>query len=565
MTSQHAILVGGMKCGTTSLNAYIRQHPEIASPKSTKDLHFFSSDENWQRGWNWYFSRWDFDPAAHKVRYESTTQYAKYPQHADVAPRMARFDGQLKLLYLLRNPLDRIESHLAHNVARGHATFETFRKTLPRAIEFSRYAMQIEQFREHLPEVEMLLLDFEELKHAPRSLLRKVEDFLGVSHWEYELVQPRNVRKSVNSSERVKLTEDDRRAILPNLEPDIRQLRDTFGFDVSAWNLDAGTPRAGRAAVRQRRARRFPASIARHLGAKRGAVSFTFDDGMRQHLDFAVPALEMFGLRGTFFLVGGRVCDSSGVAPYAHGEAWDTAWSEWRETLYAGHEVGNHTWSHPANLIELDDQQLHAEVNGSFERITERLGRSPFSFCYPRQKVDERVRNVVHQQHGAAREEFKAYNHALANFSIDVLDDRIDRTITKRGWLIPVLHVVSGVRNTAGIPIEQILLAHLDYIKRREHDLWVDTFGRIYRYYRKREAATLTTQPLEHGINLELSCDVDYPEYREPLTLVVATPVPEVQAHYVESGIPLPLRPAGERVLLDVVPNSGPVEVTWRD
>lgn len=232
-----AVLVGGMKCGTTSLNAYVRQHPEIATPKSKKDVHFFSGDENWERGWQWYWRRWEYDPAMHKVAYESTTQYAKFPQYTLVAERMAQIDRELKLLYLLRNPLDRIESHLAHNVARGHATLEECRKTMGRAIQFSSYAMQIGKFREFLPEVEILLLDFAELKADPRNLLRKVEDFLCVSHRDYEIVPPQNTRKTVHGSERVQLTDEDRRHVISELGPDVRVLRDEFGFDVSSWDL----------------------------------------------------------------------------------------------------------------------------------------------------------------------------------------------------------------------------------------------------------------------------------------------------------------------------------------
>lgn len=577
MTVPHAILVGGMKCGTTSLNAYIRQHPEIAAPKATKDMHFFSSEDNWAKGWDWYYGRWSYDPEVHRLRYESTTQYAKYPQLPEVAPRMSQLQGEVKLLYLLRDPLDRIESHLAHNVARGHATVETFRKTLPRAIEFSRYAMQAQRFLDFLPHAELLLLDFNELKHDPRGLLRKIEEFLGVSPFEYELVQPRNTRKKVNGSEQVKLTDADRQAILPKLDEDLRALRDDFGFDVSAWKLEYEPPTAPAPAVESvEQVERLPAvapvsppedtyvTIAKHLGAKSGALSLTFDDGLRSHLDFAVPALDAFGFPGTFFVVGGRVRDASGSAPLWHNEESDTAWAEWRAALHAGHEIGNHTWSHPQSLTEVDDQQLQADVNAAYERMSEHLGRGPFSFAYPRQRVDDRVRKAVSERHGAAREKYKAYNPATSNCALEIMDARIDMTIVRERWFVPVMHVISGVENHEGIPFAEILLAHLEHVKRREHKLWIDTFGRIHRYCQKRDSATVSTKITEHGVDVEFNCAVDYPEYPEPLTLVVNAPRRAAGARYVDSGVPVPAQTSGDRLLLDVLPNQGTVQVLWR-
>ena len=578
MVERHAILVGGMKCGTTSLNAYIRQHPEIASPKRARDVHFFSSDENWAQGWGWYDAHWGFDPAQHRVRYESTTQYAKFPQYPHVAKRMAELPGELKLLYLLRDPFERIESHLAHNVARGHATFEEFRKTLPRAIQFSKYAMQIEKFREHLPEAEILLLDFNELKRDPASLLGKVEVYLGVGAWEYELVQPRNTRKSVHGSDQVKLTDADRAKIMPELAEDVRRLRDVHGFDVSAWrvDLDAAPPArsspttpaaaaAPRVAAQPKSARKEPqVTIAKHRHAKRGAVSFTFDDGMRSHLDFAIPALELFGFRGTFFVIGGRVRDGDAAAPFWKGEPYDTDWSEWRAAQANGHEIGNHTWSHPESLTELDDEQLAVDVNVSFDKLSAALGRPPFSFAYPRQRSDERVRAAVLARHRAARDDYKAYNHERENFSPERLDARIDLAITRAAWFTPVLHVVTGPCNSADTTTEEVLLGHLEHVKRREPRLWVDTFGRIVRYYRQREAATLDVTPQAEGLTVKLGSGVSYPDYREPLTLVVDAPARGVAAQSVESRTPLPVRPLGDQFLVDVVPNTGAVALTWR-
>jgi hypothetical protein len=212
----------------------------------------------------------------------------------------------------------------------------------------------------------------------------------------------------------------------------------------------------------------------------------------------------------------------------------------------------------------VDDAQLGIDVNQSFDRMSAALGRAPFSFAYPRQRWDERVRAAVHERHRATREDYKAYNPGRENFLPERLDARIDLAIAREAWFTPVLHVVTGPGNGADATIEEVLLGHLEHVKRREPRLWVDTFGRIARYYRQREAAKLEVTPQPEGLVVKLGCGVSFPDYREPLTLVVDAPARGIAAQYVEGGNPLPVRPWGDRFQLDIVPNTGPVALTWR-
>lgn len=69
---------------------------------------------------------------------------------------------------------------------------------------------------------------------------------------------------------------------------------------------------------------------------KKAAVVFTYDDGLDCHLDVAIPQLDEFGFKGTFF------CPGQSPSLYSRMD-------EWREIVRNGHEIGNHTLFHPCN------------------------------------------------------------------------------------------------------------------------------------------------------------------------------------------------------------------------
>ena len=80
---------------------------------------------------------------------------------------------------------------------------------------------------------------------------------------------------------------------------------------------------------------------------KRSSISLTFDDGMKSHLDLAIPILEDFGLAGTFY-------------PVAGGD-WQASLNRFRPAFENGHEIGNHSihhWCSCAASINLDRNGL---------------------------------------------------------------------------------------------------------------------------------------------------------------------------------------------------------------
>jgi predicted DCC family thiol-disulfide oxidoreductase YuxK len=175
-----AIIIGGMKCGTTSLFDLLAQHPEIAASR-VKEPHFFSETADPVAEWDRYVALWDWDAGRHTVALEASTSYAKFPWVPDVPERMAASPAtSLRFIYMLRDPVARITSQVRHGLYDGWGTSLDEGMT-DDLIDFSRYAMQLDRYMAHFERDRILILTLEELKAAPEPVLAKVCRFLGVA------------------------------------------------------------------------------------------------------------------------------------------------------------------------------------------------------------------------------------------------------------------------------------------------------------------------------------------------------------------------------------------------
>jgi hypothetical protein len=172
------IVIGAMKCGTTSLHHYLDLHPEIQM-SNPKELKFFVEELNWARGVDWYARH--FDPAA-PVRGESSPHYTTYPRWEGVPARMRSLVPDAKLILVVRDPIERIVSHYMHMRASGDEELglSAALRENPTYVDRSRYWMQLEAFLEHYPGDAIMVIGAEELVARRRETLRRVFEFLEV-------------------------------------------------------------------------------------------------------------------------------------------------------------------------------------------------------------------------------------------------------------------------------------------------------------------------------------------------------------------------------------------------
>jgi hypothetical protein len=230
----HAFLIGGMKCGTWTMFKLLRKHPAIAGSRP-KELKYFTTSPFGQ--WDDYHSNFNIRPRT-KVLLEGTVQYSRHPDTKDSAYKISQFDPAARFIYLMRDPVARIESQLAHRVARKEIepTDEAREKELRKAIAFSRYFTQAGAFASIFGHEQMYLQTFETFVQDQVTVVKEIFGFLGVKvPDEVEALPPQNVRRAEHGADKLALTPQEEDRIRESLRVEALSLTTAFGLDTSGW------------------------------------------------------------------------------------------------------------------------------------------------------------------------------------------------------------------------------------------------------------------------------------------------------------------------------------------
>lgn len=261
-------IIGAAKCGTTSLHEYLDEHPQVAMT-TYKECMYFTGDD-WEQRLAGYAGLWAKDAP---VRGESSTGYTAWPWHPEVPERVAAKVPDARLIYLVRDPVDRVVSHYAQNVWDGVAvrSWEFFMDNLEDgwniAVWSSRYATQLERWLEHFGRERLLVLDARELRSDRDATIRQVLEFLEVDasftspRWDEEhnaaashLVPNALGRALGAAGERLMrrpltaglvarevpaptLTAPQRERLVALLAPEARRLRELTGLPFDGWQV----------------------------------------------------------------------------------------------------------------------------------------------------------------------------------------------------------------------------------------------------------------------------------------------------------------------------------------
>ncbi|MGJ8639899.1 MAG: sulfotransferase domain-containing protein [Opitutaceae bacterium] len=238
------VICGTQKGGTSALDVYLREHPEICMADK-KEVHFFDQNEHFTSAKPDY-SKYHayFRPnRSHKLVGEATPIYMYWNE----APKRIRdYNPNMKLIALLRNPIERAYSHwnMEHGRDRDDLPFfeaikneeERCREASPEQhrvysyIDRGFYLKQLQNIWEFFPKDRLLVLKSDDLNEKPKETLDQVCDFLEVS--EFQAI----TEKKVNKRSYARGMSDEECDYLKTIfKPSIIELESELNWDCSDW------------------------------------------------------------------------------------------------------------------------------------------------------------------------------------------------------------------------------------------------------------------------------------------------------------------------------------------
>lgn len=250
------IIAGAGKSGTTSLWKYLKQHPDIFMTENKEPLFFTqvvgrdqgandrapSSSGNYNKGLKWYEDLFA-GCTSQKHRGEASTMYINAP---DSPSLIKKHVPDVKLIFILREPVSRSYSHYWQEIKSGHRLppfAEMHRSGHPRLQRYlynSRYKTHLTNFLKEFDREQILVLLQDDLKRNPEALIRSIYSFLGVDatfipdnlghrHNPSSLPRIRILQRIIYHSSRSRLKE-----LLPS---PLRRLLNKIKIRVRAMNL----------------------------------------------------------------------------------------------------------------------------------------------------------------------------------------------------------------------------------------------------------------------------------------------------------------------------------------
>ena len=198
------VIIGAQKAGTTSLFQYLGHHPQVRPP-IRKEIHYF--DLNFHRGSLWYRAHFPLEKEMGSTLTGEASPYYLY--HPQTPARMKELLPDVKLIVLLRNPVDRTYSAYQHErrlgrerlsfidainaeasrveaeatLVSGENAHRTKAHTQFSYVRRSLYAEQLERWFQHFPREQFHIIRSEDLFDEPSMVLSEVREFLRLEPW----------------------------------------------------------------------------------------------------------------------------------------------------------------------------------------------------------------------------------------------------------------------------------------------------------------------------------------------------------------------------------------------
>lgn len=296
-------------------------------------------------------------------------------------------------------------------------------------------------------------------------------------------------------------------------------------------------------------------AITPYRDGKQCAISFTYDDGMLCQYTDVAPELEKRGFRGTFWIIGARM--GLDVPDYP----WMT-WDQVAELAKRGHEMSNHTWTHPAlpNLTIDEVKQELQHCDSVLEAVT---GIRPITMAYPYNAMSPEVVALCEENRVGTRTFWEGHGQAENHTTLDSMNVWLQGLLDAGEWGVTMTHGTTYGWDKWEDPSE--LYKFYDVVKAQEDSVWVGTFAEVAAYIKERDCAQLEVNIDKHQATIKVTHTLDTTLFKEPLTVSLKSPDWKdmtVTAEQNEQTVPVINR--GDEVLVNVMPGEHPLILHYK-
>ncbi|HVZ81123.1 MAG TPA: CIA30 family protein [bacterium] len=228
----------------------------------------------------------------------------------------------------------------------------------------------------------------------------------------------------------------------------------------------------------------------------KAALSLTYDDADPIHLDVAIPEMNKRGLRGTFFLIAGKMGRDE----------------EWKKAFQSGQEIGNHSWSH-RHIADFKPGDEKTEVEQAKDKLEKLTGSPVLTFAYPFVEISPELKKSVAAHDFLARggggaayltpdqdpDWFNIPSQAtMTAYAYGTYKDWVDQDLAGGAWTVLMIHAIEGSTWYQPIP-KRSYLDLLDYLAQNSKQLWVAPFGEVGAYWRGQKTleAAIPSRPTD--------------------------------------------------------------------
>lgn len=183
-TLPNLVVIGAMKCGTTSLHDYLACHPDIFMSKK-KELDFFIRKDFSEDDIESYKNNFD---SRYLVNGESSQNYTKVHQYGDiVSGRIINTIPNARIIYIIRDPISRIVSHYHEALEGGYAPTEGLNESIRSQLHehhyvlTSKYNLQILPFVREFGMEKIEIFCLEDLIVNRVATMNRLFKFLGIA------------------------------------------------------------------------------------------------------------------------------------------------------------------------------------------------------------------------------------------------------------------------------------------------------------------------------------------------------------------------------------------------